>query len=204
MDAHYYEHTLTIMNNQMNKNYFISTNHQKVLSFLTKFSDQEFYEREIARRIGISSGSANQVLNDLYQAQLVKRKQRGKMFFYSINKNNALFRPFKILNNIIILAPLIEELKKVTQKIILYGSCARGEDTSESDVDLFILSDQKDKVLRIITQYSPGKGFESIKIQPIIQSPQEAMAHENKDKEFYSLIREGIVLWESPIDESRF
>ena len=188
----------------MNKNYFISTNHQKVLSFLTKFSDQEFYEREIARRIGISSGSANQVLNDLYQAQLVKRKQRGKMYFYSINKDNALFRPFKILNNIIILAPLIEELKKVTQKIILYGSCARGEDTSESDVDLFILSDQKDKVFRIITQYSPGKGFESIKIQPIIQSPQEAMAHENKDKEFYSLIREGIVLWESPIDDSRF
>ena len=71
-------------------------------------------------------------------------------------------------------------------------------------MDLFILSDQKDKVLRIITQYSPGKGFESIKIQPIIQSPQEAMAHENKDKEFYSLIREGIVLWESPLDESRF
>ncbi|MCP2620377.1 nucleotidyltransferase domain-containing protein, partial [Candidatus Aminicenantes bacterium AC-334-K16] len=124
--------------------------------------------------------------------------------FYSINKDTPLFRPFKILNNIIILNPLIEKLKKVTKKIILYGSCAQGDDTAESDVDLFIISDQKNKVLRIITQYSPGKGFESIRIQPIIQSPKEAMSHEKEEKEFYSLIREGIVLWESPIDESRF
>jgi len=39
----------------MFENFVISTNHQKVLSFLAKFSDQEFYEREIARKVGIST-----------------------------------------------------------------------------------------------------------------------------------------------------
>jgi len=39
--------------------YIIGTVNQKVLSLLTKFSDREFYERQIARKIGIPYGSAS-------------------------------------------------------------------------------------------------------------------------------------------------
>ena len=35
---------------EMQNNFIIFTNHQKVLSFLAKFSDKESYEREIARK----------------------------------------------------------------------------------------------------------------------------------------------------------
>ncbi len=65
----------------MFENFVISTNHQRVLSFLAKFSDQEFYEREIARKVGISTGSTNKVLNDLFSVGLLKRRQAGKMFW---------------------------------------------------------------------------------------------------------------------------
>ncbi len=44
--------------------YLVSTVPQRVLSFLAKFCDQEFYERQIAQRTGIAYGSANRGLND--------------------------------------------------------------------------------------------------------------------------------------------
>lgn len=187
----------------MENNLIINTNHQKVLSFLAKFSDKEFYERQIARKIGISYGSANKVLNDLYSNGLLTRRQEGKMYFYSLNETNAVLRQFKILNILVLLMPLVEELKKVTKKIVLYGSCAEGADTSESDIDLFIISEQKRKVLQIIGKFSLGKGFEGIKIQPVIQTPIELLDSEKEDKEFLSLVREGIILWEKQSDESR-
>lgn len=187
----------------MKNNFIISTNHQKVLSFLAKFSDKEFYEREIARKTGISYGSANKVLNELCSNGLLKRRQEGKMYFYSLDKTNAMLRQFKILNTLVLLQPLIEQLKNITKKIVIYGSCAQGTDASESDIDLFIISKQKRKVLQIIGNLSLGKGFEGIKIQPVIQTPIELLEGEKEDKEFLSLVREGIILWEKPVDESR-
>lgn len=168
-----------------------------------KFSDKEFYEREIARKIGVSYGSANKVLNELNSIGSVNRIQKGKMYFYRINFADPVFQQFKILNNLILLRPLVDELKDKASKIVLYGSCADGTDSSKSDMDIFITSDNKRKVLQSIDNYSFKKGFEEIKIQPVIFSPLELLSAEKTDKEFLSLVNEGIVLWEKIADESR-
>jgi len=186
----------------MKTNFFISTNYQKVLSLLAKFSDKEFYEREIARKIGISFGSANKVLNDLYSSGLLNRSQKGKMYFYSINSTDPAFRQFKIFNTIDLLRPLMNKLKDFARKIVLYGSCSKGTDSSNSDIDIFIIADDKKKVLQSIEKYSFGKGFEDLRIQPVIFSPLELLKAEKNEEEFLSLVREGIVLWEKIIDES--
>jgi len=183
-------------------NYFIMTNHQKILSFMAKFSDKEFYEREIARKTGISYGSANKVLNELYSAHLLSRQQKGKMLFYQIDLTDPMIRQFKITNTIALLRPLILTLKKFTTRIILFGSCATGDDTSESDMDIFIVSDQKHKILHIIEKMNPGRGFEEIQIKPVIFSHDELLDSEKIDKEFLSIVREGIILWEKTFDES--
>ena len=47
----------------MLKPHLISTVNQKVLSLLVKFPDQEFYEREVSRKLGISSGAASTCWN---------------------------------------------------------------------------------------------------------------------------------------------
>ena len=61
--------------------HIITTNTQKVLSLLTKFSDQEFYEREVARRLEISAGSANRALNELFSSGLLRVGEKGRCFF---------------------------------------------------------------------------------------------------------------------------
>jgi len=186
----------------MKKNYFIFTNHQKALSFLAKFSDKEFYEREVAKNTGISNGSANKVLNDLFSNGLLARKQKGKMYFYRISLTNSILTQFKIFNSIALLHPLITELKENTKKIILYGSCAKGTETSASDIDLFIISENRKRVLHIINSFSLGQGFEEIKIEPVVYSPLELLKSEKNDKEFLSLVYEGILLWEKAVNES--
>jgi DNA-binding transcriptional ArsR family regulator len=66
----------------------ISTVNQKILRFLAKYSDGEYYEREIARRVGIASGSANRALNELYKSGKIKRRQEGRMLFCYLKSSN--------------------------------------------------------------------------------------------------------------------
>jgi predicted nucleotidyltransferase len=124
------------------------------------------------------------------------------MLFYSFNSRDPIFKTFKIIVSIALIRPLIKKLKDVASEIVLYGSCARGEDTSRSDMDLFVVSEEKEEVLEIIDSFRFIKGFEHLKIEPAVLSPLELLKSEKDDKEFLSLVREGIVLWDEMTDEA--
>ena len=98
--------------------------------------------------------------------------------------------------------PLIKKLRECASEIILYGSCARGEDGSGSDMDLFVISEEKEKALEAIERHKFGKGFEHTKIEPVILSPLELLKSEKTEKEFLSLVRKGMVLWDKMKNEA--
>jgi DNA-binding transcriptional ArsR family regulator len=183
--------------------HLISTINQKVLSLLAKFSGQEFYERELARKLGISYGSANRAVNELYSDGAVTRRREGKMYFYSIDSSNAALTEFKKLVNLMLIEPLVEELKKISSRIILYGSCALGTDNSESDLDLFIVSNSKEDVSNVISGFTFPRGFENIHIQPVIRTPVELLEGGESERTFMEEVDRGIVLWEKVVSESR-
>jgi predicted nucleotidyltransferase len=187
----------------MLQSHLITTINQKVLSLLVKFSDREFYEREVSRKLGISAGSANRALNELYSSRAVKRRREGKMYFYSIDSSNALLIELKKLVNLVLIEPLVEDLKKISNRIILYGSCAIGTDTSESDIDLFIVSKSKKDVSNIIGGFTFPTGFENIHIQPVIKAPVELLKGGESERAFMEEVERGIVLWEKVASESR-
>ena len=187
----------------MLQSHLIATVNQKVLSLLAKFSDQEFYEREVARTLGISYGSANRALNELYSTGAITRRREGKMYFYSINSSTAVITEFKKMMNLMLVEPLVEELKKMSSRIILYGSCALGTDNSESDLDLFVVSNSKEDVSNVISNFALPRGFENIKIQPVIRTPVELLEGGESEQTFMEEIERGIVLWERARSESR-
>jgi predicted transcriptional regulator len=176
--------------------HLIKTINQKVLSLLVKFSDQEFYEREVSRKLGISAGSAHRALNELYSDGAITRRRKGKMYFYSIDSSNAVLIELKKLVNLMLIEPLVEELKKVSSRIILYGSCALGMDTSQSDADLFIVSTSKKGVSNAISGFSFPTGFENIHIQPVIKTPVELLRGGESARTFMEEVERGMVLWE--------
>jgi predicted nucleotidyltransferase len=97
----------------------------------------------------------------------------------------------------------VEELKNASNRIVLYGSCAQGIDTSESDVDLFVVSNNKDKVLEAINNFKFPRGFEDIRIQAIVKTPVELLEMKGPEQAFIGEVERGTVLWERVASESR-
>ena len=107
---------------------------------------------------------------------------------------NFLLRELKILLTLLEIDPFILRLKEISSRIILFGSCAAGEDTIESDIDIFIESDNKRKVAMIHDHYQ-----EEIprKISPIILDASEFRKLELKDRPLYERINMGKVIHEA-------
>ncbi len=202
-DAHYNEYMLNIMSVSATLDqHLVSTANQKVLRLLAKFSDKEFYERQIARTLGIAYGSAHNALSELYASGLVHRRQEGKMFFYSIDASNPIIIEFKKLANLLLVEPLASQLKAVSDRIILYGSCAQGADDSRSDVDLFVVSNKKKQALDATNNFKFPRGFENIHLQAVIKTPAEMLRMGASDQAFLAEVERGIVLWERAAGES--
>jgi predicted nucleotidyltransferase len=180
----------------------VVTVNQKILQFLTKYADKEFHERELARRIGLPSGSANRALNILFAAGAVKRRQDGRMLLYSVDSSNPTITEFKKLINILLIEPVIEQLKPISERIILYGSCAQGTDNSKSDIDLFIVTGDREQVFRIIDDFHFPQGYEGLYIQAIIKTPTEILNAGESEQAFFNEVERGLTLWERAANES--
>ncbi len=181
--------------------HLISTNNQKLLRFFLLHPGKTFFEREISRKTRISPSSANHALNRLHKAGLLKRKRNGKMCFYSIDKTNPYLREFKVLSNMLLIEPLIEKFKKHSRKIVLFGSWADGSDTDNSDIYLFIVSSEKEKVLSTIAKFSNSHKLGKRKITAIIREPEW---HPRKqDRVLRGKLRNGKILWDSDKESSK-
>ncbi|MFH7873640.1 MAG: nucleotidyltransferase domain-containing protein [Candidatus Aenigmatarchaeota archaeon] len=67
---------------------------------------------------------------------------------------NPVVRQFKILYNIWKLREIIDEIKHISKKIILFGSCTGGTDVKESDIDLLIITEEKRSVKESISEFN--------------------------------------------------
>lgn len=168
----------------------------KILTFLARHPEQEFYMREIAKSINKSVGGTHKALKSLQTMAFVVEKKSGKNTYYMINVANPSVKNFKIFMTTTEMNQLITDLKKITEKIILFGSCATGDDTSESDIDLFILTQDTKKV----NDYLKKKRLERT-IQAVVVNATGLVKLREKDKAFYQEINKGIVLRDGKNDE---
>lgn len=179
----------------------IATNTQKVIRYLLLHCGKPCFEREIARGAKISYGSANSVLRQLYKKKLIQKKTEGKMCFYSTDLTNPYIKEVKILNNLLLIEPLIEKLKPYSHKIILYGSWSNGTDAENSDIDIFIISSDEEKVRSIIGKFSYSSTVGNHKIQAVIKSPADFLRRDSRETVFLNEVEKGKILWEREINE---
>lgn len=153
---------------------------------------EKFHEREVMKRAKISKGSADKILRKLAKLDLLMREEKGRMVFYKLNMENPVARQFKILYNVWNLRKVVEKVGNYSRKIILFGSCAEGTDTKESDIDLLIIAEEKRPVEEAISEFNKKS---ERKISPIIVNANE-LVKLKEDKPFFERIEKGIVLWE--------
>ena len=174
------------------KKHLFFTATQKALDFLAANTDGQFTEKEISEATGVKKSAVNLALRDLVNEKLILKKKIGRTSLYNADKDDLLIKEIKILQNILILSPLIEALRSESQKIILFGSSAKGENTSESDIDIFVLSNNTDKVRKIVNSSAPRD-----KIQLIAKTPKEMLLINRQKPFFYQEIERGKTLLEN-------
>ena len=181
----------------------VKTTHQKVLALFLANPSQRFYGSEISKKVGISIGQTSKILGDLLRAGVVEKERKGKTELYAVVELTPELRLFKTLNTVLNIAPLLARLKPVSRAIILFGSCAKGTNIEESDLDLFVVSISRDQVLDAVVRYSPGQRYGYTEIKPVIKSPAEWANLETSDPVFFAELQKGIVLLEKGVNESR-
>lgn len=163
----------------------------KILSFISKEAGAVFSANEISRLTKSSRGATNQVLRLLLELGILSREKKGNLFLYRLNEDNLVLRHFKIFENLLGLQELVGKIQKYCYEIILFGSRADGSNAKESDIDLFIITEYKKEVGRIIAEYRTG----DVKYQAVIQDPLEAVSSKKEDSVFHGQIKKGITIW---------
>ena len=170
---------------------FNATNSLKILSFLVKNPGKDFLGSEIQKSTSLSRAGVYIALRELVKQKLVYKTQKGKFLMYSVIFRDPVIKQFKVLENIILLRSIIFKLKPLSKKIVLYGSASRGEDDENSDIDLFVLSNDFDTIKNLLSSLRLKR-----KIQAIIKSPSELAEFIEKEPIFNGEINMGISLWE--------
>jgi len=178
---------------------FIKSTEQKVLSLFAMNPDRSFYGREISKKLGISLGAVHAALLSLEKRGFLDSQHVGRTKLYRSAAPNPTIQSFRVLNALLVLEPLIEALKDISRRVILFGSYATGSFASSSDLDLLIVSGEREKISKKIDSFKRKSGLD---IRPIIKDPIEWMELENESPEFFDELSRGITLWERPVGES--
>ncbi len=173
---------------------FITRTVLKVLHVFHEDPMQELHEREVMRRANVSKGSVNLILRRLSEEGILEREKTGRMVFYRFNIKAPLARQLKVLFNVYSLQKLVDQLKPHCKRVVLFGSCAEGLDVKESDVDLFILTQESKEVMKMVSAFQ--KSLDR-RLSPIIVDANGFARLKREDRPLYGRIEKGIVLWES-------
>lgn len=134
---------------------FEKNNSWQIFLTLSKNPSKRFQIREIGRLTNISHTCVLKYLKELEKQQIVKKEKDGIYPSYKINKSSQ-YRNLKQISNIIEIrrCGLVEFLENnlFPDNIILFGSYLKGEDIETSDIDLFVLGEKKDLILKTFEQ----------------------------------------------------
>ena len=124
-------------------NIFKSKTRKAIFRLYFTNSDKEYYLRELERLLKIPVSMIRKELQRLEDEGLFKSRNKANLTFFSINKEYPLFEELKsIVQKTIGVGGLLKQLfeKEKNVKIaFIYGSFAKGDEKSISDIDLFIV-----------------------------------------------------------------
>jgi predicted nucleotidyltransferase len=118
----------------------------RVLALIFGHSERSFYASEIVRNVRSGSGAVGRELSRLQESGLVSVEHIGNQKHYRANRQSPIFEELRsiVLKTMGLAEPLRESLAPYADKIktaFVYGSVAKGSDTTRSDVDLMVIGE---------------------------------------------------------------
>jgi predicted nucleotidyltransferase len=162
----------------------------RTLKRLARSPGREYYLREIAADTGGSVGGTHRALAELRALGLVKARRSGRNYYHAAEERNPALRHVKIFASLLDIQPLVEELRPLSKKLVLFGSCSTGEDTEDSDVDMLIVTGDEEGARQAVKRYEGPRP-----VRPLIFTPQKLLKARERDPAFHSEIDKGIILY---------
>jgi len=114
---------------------------------LFMLKDKEYSLRGIGRALGVSHATAIKYIKEIEKLGLVRKKESIYPTYIGTDK----LRYYKQEHMVFSLRELTSYLKTKTlaSSIVLFGSCARGDYNQDSDVDIFVESEEVSLELKV-------------------------------------------------------
>jgi predicted nucleotidyltransferase len=117
-----------------------------VLALLFSHPDRAFYVREIVRAVNVGQGAVQRELASLSEVGLLDRRQEGRQVYYQASRQCPLYAELRsvVMKTVGLVGVLRQTLEPVHDQITIafvYGSVARGDPQSTSDVDLLVVGE---------------------------------------------------------------
>jgi len=151
----------------------------------------KFHVRDLSRSLSYDVSMISKNLKYLEKKGLVNHEDVGNLVLYQANMDSVLLRHMKICFTLLELNELLRSLEPLASNIVLFGSCADGEDTTESDIDLFIETMDTDAVKQILDSHQEHI---TRTLSPIIATSNDTYVMKAKDRALYASIQQGVIL----------
>ena len=174
----------------------------RILRLLFRFPEREFTEREIAGMIGMSQNTVNLALNNLRETNVFLYKRLGRTHSYRCNPDSAFFPLFTEMfaEEKQVRLDMLELLKAELKNLgtcILFGSFAREEETFDSDVDVLIITRNREDAEKATAHLAQELlRIFSVTFAPVIISEEDFEAKRQKGF-IKEALAEGIVIVKS-------
>jgi predicted nucleotidyltransferase len=138
---------------------------RKIILLFVYNQRKEFYLSEIARLVKTTPGTAQRELNKLLAEDFVAFAKKGNLNLYKLNARYPLLKEIETIvrKTFGVAVELRKELAKVEgiSFAFLFGSYAKGNMKSDSDIDLFIIGQpMEDNVFRAVRKVEDTVGRE--------------------------------------------
>lgn len=155
------------------------TYRQRVLSLLLLHPDSTYHVRELARLTGTSAGTLHKELSRLAQAGLLLREAQGNQVRYRANRACPVFAElagmFRKTSGLVdVIADALASLAGMLSLALVFGSLARGEETSGSDVDLLLVGSAG--FADVVKALYPAQATLQREVNPLLLTPEELKA----------------------------
>ena len=147
-----------------------------VLQLFLLNPQDRFYVREVAARTGQPRRAVQRELPNLEAIGLLEHTVDGNRKYYQVNKDCPIFPELKAI--FLKTVGLGDELRRYLDRVegairvaFIYGSYAKGQETTTSDIDLFLVGTITARDLASIL--AAARSELSREINPVVMTPEE-------------------------------
>jgi predicted nucleotidyltransferase len=174
----------------------------KIIKIFLDFPNRNFTSLEISKETKISYSTCWRYVRDLNRAGIIHIEKIGEYNVCRLNKDSPLigqlqkFLSLQLSPHILAVKEFVKHIKGMgyIKKVILFGSVAEGKEKLESDIDIVVFVDKKDKKIEDKITNITDKILEKsrMKIIPLLLTESEL----KENKQFADEIKKGVILYE--------